>query len=296
MALLRTLIAALLLALPSAFADEPWIIIGHEVITEPTELGDVIVLGEGSLTATGVPEPGLQVSGNIWALGSSEVIFEDSAIRFMSSFHGQYALVAGETARIEIDGCDYRIPNGVQHGLIAAGNAELVVRDTDFGDVQLLTAQTATLTAERLNGHFEVIIQNDSSMALADIPRDPDGGNLWVWVEFPEGSEAVYTPPMPGLVDHWSFPPEGATGIAQRVTVDRCEALLWPMLVREGSSLTLQDIPEDNWIVVGLHLFQSTRVTDLINDTTYEARRAARWSRCATRGWARFSPWVIPES
>jgi hypothetical protein len=273
MARLKLLLAALAFALPVAAADEPWIILGDELITEPTEIGDVILLGEASLTVTGVPEPGLRVSGNIWAVGSSEVVFEDSAIRFMSKFHGQYALVAGENARIEIDGCDYRIPNFVQHGLVVAGQGELVVRDTDFDDAQLITVETASITAERLNGNFEVIVQHDSRMTLADIPRDPGAGSIWVWVEFREGSEAVYTPPMPGMVDHWSFPPQDATGILQTVTVDRCEARLWPMLIREGSRVTLRDIPEDNWTVVGLHLFESTVVSDLINGTMYADRR-----------------------
>jgi hypothetical protein len=171
---------------------------------------------------------------------------------------------------VEVDGCDYRIPSGVQHGLVAVGSAELVVEDTDFGDVQLVTAESASLRAERLNGHFEVIAQNDSQMTLADIPRDLGEGDLWVWVEFPEGSEAVYTPPMPGFVDYWTFPPQDATGIVQTILMERCEARLWPMLVREGSTLTLRDIPEDNWVVVGLHLFERTTVSGLVNDLMYD--------------------------
>jgi hypothetical protein len=273
MALRRALVAAVLLvAAFAAFAaaDDPWIIIDDVVITEPTRIGDVIVLLDGSLTVTGVPEPGLEVEGNLWALGSGEIVLQDSVVQFLSTFHGQYALAAIENARVEVIGCDYRVPNGVQHALVTAGDAELAVADTDFGDVQLIAAHTSHLEAQRLNGRFEVIVQNDAQMVLADIPRDPGSGALWVWVEFPEGSEAAYTPPMPGFVADWSFPPQDSTGIHQTVQLERCEAQLWPMLVREGSRLELRDIPEDNWVVVGLHLFESTEVEELRNQTRYE--------------------------
>ena len=50
-------------------------------------------------------------------------------------------------------------------------------------------------------------------MVLADIPRESGAGSIWVWVEFPAGSEAEYSPPMPGYIESWSFPPVGATGI-----------------------------------------------------------------------------------
>jgi hypothetical protein len=70
-------------------------------------------------------------------------------------------------------------------------------------------------------------------------------------------------------VAEWSFPPEESIGIDQTVQLERCEAMLWPMLVREGSRLELRDIPVDNWIVVGLHLFESTVVEGLRNQTSY---------------------------
>ncbi len=268
-------IALAALAASSVGAEEPWIILGDEVITEPVELGDVIVAGNGSLTIRDVPEPGLRMSGSLWAANSARVTLDSSVIRFLSTFHGQYALAAVENAQVDIVGCDYAVPSGVQHALVAAGNASLVVSDTDFGEGshQLITANNARLDAARLNGNFEVILENDSSMELADIPRDPGLGSIWVWVEFPAGSVAEYTPPMPGFVDSWSFPPPEASGIVQTVTVERCEARLWPMLVREGSVVTLRDIPEDNWVVVGLYLARSTAVSGLINGTLYEDRR-----------------------
>ncbi len=270
-------VPAALIALAAAVAgaagvtaeDQPWIITGPVVLTEPAELGHVIVLSGGSLTVRGLPEPGLQMSGHIWVLGNGWVRLENSVIQFMSVFHGQYSLVGVEDARIDVIGCDYRVPNGVQHVLMVAGNARMRVEDTDFGDVQLLSADNARLEARRLTGNFEVLVQDDSTMALEEIPRLPGEGKIWVWVEFPAGSEAEYSPPMPGLIEHWSFPPPGATGILQTATVDRCDALLWPMLVRENSSVVLRDIAEENWIVVGFHMANDGEVEGLFNDRFY---------------------------
>jgi len=76
---------------------------------------------------------------------------------------------------------------------------------------------------------------------------------------------------MPGFVDHWTFPPPGAEGIVQNIVVERCETLLWPMLVRENSRLTLRDIPEGNWVVVGFHLPNSVVFDDLRNGRTYDS-------------------------
>ncbi len=253
----------------SAIASEPWIITGDVVITEPMDVEDIIVALGGSLTVRDLPEPGLRVTGNLWAVGNASISLENSVIQFMSTYHGQYVLAGIEAASIEVVGCDYRVPNGVQHGLVIGGEAEMVIEDTDFGDVQLVSFDTARLTGRRLNGNFEVIVQDDSTMELADIPDTPDAGRIWVWVEFPNGSVAEYTPPMPGFISHWTFPPPGSVGIEQSVVVERCEAMLWPMLVRENSRLTLRDIPEDNWVVVGLYLPESVTIDGLINGTTY---------------------------
>ena len=249
--------------------DEPWIITDAVVLTEPTELGHVIVLSGGSLTVRDLSEPGLRVSGHIWVLGDGHVRLEGSIIQFMSVFHGQYSLIGAEDARIEVIDCDYRVPNGVQHALMVVGSAEMRVEDTDFGDVQLLSAHTARLEARRLNGNFEVLVQDESTMVVEDIPRVPDEGKIWVWVEFPAGSEAEYSPPMPGFVESWTFPPSNSVGIYQRVTVDRCDTLLWPMLVREDSSVILRDIPEDHWVVVGFHMPNDAEVEGLYNNRFY---------------------------
>jgi hypothetical protein len=250
--------------------DVPWVVTAPTLITEPMHVqGPIIVLTGGSLEVSGVSEPGFQMEGHLWAIGSSEVRLENSVIEFLSSYHGQYSLVAGEQARVEVSDCVYRVPAGVQHALMTAGSAEMLVHDTDFGDVQLLSAESSRLTARRLNGRFEVLVQHDSHMVVEDIPRDVDQGNLWVWVEFGPGSEAVYSPPMPGYVETWTFPPPDSTGILQTVTLSRCETLLWPMLIREDSRLTLRDIPEDHWVVVGLHLFTDAVIRDLHNDQLY---------------------------
>ena len=107
-------------------------------------------------------------------------------------------------------------------------------------------------------------------MELEDIPRDPGEGRIWVWVEFPRGSVAEYTPPLPGFVTSWTFPPTGSVGIEQSVLVERCEAMLWPMLVREDARLTLKDIPEENWVVVGLYLPESVTIDGLINGLDHQ--------------------------
>jgi len=255
-----------------AFAVDPWIITGDVVITEPMEVREIIVALDGSLTVRDVPEPGLQVTGSVFAINDASIRFEDSVIQFMSTYNGQYALAGVESSTIEVVGCDYRVPNGVQHALIIFDEGEMRVEDTDFKDVQLISGGAAHLGARRLNGNFEVLVQESSMMELTDIPRDSGQGRLWVWVEFPGGSVAVYTPPMPGFISDWTFPPPESEGIDQHVVVHRCEAMLWPMLVREDARLTLRDIPEDNWVVVGLYLPESATVDGLINDVSYVSK------------------------
>ena len=265
-------VIAMFVASGPASAADPWVVTTPVALTLPTELGDVVVVSGGVLHISGVAAPGVRLAGNLLAVGTGRVVIEDSVVRIESVFHGQYAVVASDDASLEISGCDYRVTRGVQHGLISAGNAVVDVRDTDFGDVQLIAAETSRFTAERLNGNFEVIVEHDASMELADIPRTADSGELWVWVQFPPGSTAVYTPPMPGFVDTWSFPPPGATGILQRVEMRRCQAKLWPMLVRQGTDLVLRDIPEDNWVVVGLHLPDDAVVEGLLNGAMPDGR------------------------
>ncbi len=262
----RTTLVLLLVVVPvSAPADEPWVITTPVVVTEPAELGEIIVWEGGSLTVVGVPEPGLRLSGHIWVAENGLLQLIDSVIEFKSIYHGQYSLVAADRASVVVDGCTYRVTPGTQHALIAAGDAELRISDSDLTEIQLLTMDRGRLTAERLNGNFEVLLQHGSEMSLRDIPRDPEGGKIWVWVEIQRGSRVVYSPPMPGFVEHWQFPPADAVGITQRVEVERCDTLLWPLLVREDSELTLRDIPSDSWVVVGLHLPSDATISGLYN-------------------------------
>ncbi len=271
MALPRLVVAVFFQLVVFAQADvpDPWIVTGAEVVTEAISVGNVIVAESGSLTVLGVPDPGFRVMGNLWVINNGVVRFESSVIRFLSTYHGEYTLVGTDSASIEVEDCDYRIPSGVQHGLVVSGQARLVVSNTEFGDVQLVAGEQAHLAANRLNGNFEVIIQEDASATLSDIPSEPDHGKLWVWVEFPSGSHAEYSPPLPGFVDSWSFPPPGATGIFQNITMERCETLLWPMLVRPGSDLVLRDIAAENWVVVGFFLPNPQRIVNLTNGETY---------------------------
>lgn len=255
------------LALPVAAPgdDEPWIVTGDVVITEPTTLGHTIVVGEGSITVRDVPDPGVQVEGHLWMIESSELVLERSAIRFLSTYNGQYQLVAVDEAEVQIRDCDYRVPHGVQHGLVTAGDATMTVEDSTFGFAQLVAAERSSMTARRLDGEFEVIVQEAAGMILEDIPHTPGAGHAFVWVEFGPGSEAVYSPPLPGFVDAWTFPPDGSVGIPQTVRLDRVEVLLWPMLVEPSSRLVLRDIPAESWTVVGLHLPNDAHIRGLVN-------------------------------
>jgi len=242
---------------------EPWIITSRVTVTRPMESGDIIVAAGGELIVRNVPEPGFSIAGNLWVVQSGRAELRDSVIQFLSTYHGQYSLAATDDATVLVDGCDYRIPHHVHHGLIVVGNASLTLRDTSFDDVQLLAFEHGRLAARRLDGHFEVILQDAGDITLEDIPRESGEGSLWVWPTFPDGSEAVYSPPLPGLVEEWTFPPPGAAGIQQRCRIVRCQVLLWPMLVEAGSQLTLQDIGRENWVVVGLHLPNQTVIEGL---------------------------------
>jgi len=265
-AVIATIGLVLSIAPGPAVADEPWIVTGLERITSAGELGDVIVVDGGELVIEGVPEPGVRVSGNLWALGTGEIEITGSVVEFANLYHGQYALAGVDDAVLRVADSVYRVTPGVQHGLVVAGDARLEIRDTMFGDVQLVAGGDASIDAARLDGSFEVIVQDAASVSLVDIPRLPGHGRVWVWVEIGRGAVVDWTPPQPGFVDHWTWPPVSSTGIPQTVTMSRCETLLWPMLVREGSDLTLRDVPDDGWVVVGLHLPEDTVVDGLEND------------------------------
>jgi hypothetical protein len=119
-----------------------------------------------------------------------------------------------------------------------------------------------------LNGTFECLLQDDGIMELTDIPWD-QGGNLWVWPTFMPGSKAVYSPPAIGFTPSYQFPPLDASGITQTFSITRCQVALWPLLVHEGSDLTLKDITLDNRVIVGLHLPISLTISGLTNLQTY---------------------------
>lgn len=286
---LLTLLAGWLAVFPVA-AQGLWVIDRPVEVSEPVEVGDVIVVSGGSLTVIGVPEPGFRLAGNLFVLGSGVAQLTDSVVRVMSTFHGEFAVAAGEQGRITVSGCDYQVPSGVQHALLAVGEAHLTVRDTDFGFVQFLAGEHGTIRASRLDGVFEVLVQGEAHMVLEDIPRTPGRGELWVWPEFPAGSRAVYTPPLPGYVERWTFPPEGSVGISQSCTMTRCRARLWPLLVRAGSELTLRDIPPENWVVVGLHMPLSGSVVGLRNGASEDgvigvSDRILRLERASIDTW-----------
>lgn len=252
----------------TAQTPDPWVITGSQTITEPMEVGDVIVIENGSLLVDGVPAPGLVLSGNLWAVDNAVIELRDSVVRFASTYHGQYSLAGVDAAQITVDGCDYRVTDGIQHGLVVGGNASLDIRGSQLSSVQLSAIDTATISASASDGAFEVILQGAAHIELEDIPATPDGGSLWVWVEMPTGSRVTYSPPLPGLVDAWTFPPPDAVGVPSSCELTRCHVSLWPMLVWDGAELELRDIPEASWVVVGLHLPTSTSIRGLRNQLT----------------------------
>jgi hypothetical protein len=183
-----------------------------------------------------------------------------------STYHGQYFVGAMEQGTMTVRRCTYRVPSGVQHAIIALGTGVVTLEDSSFGFNQLLSQGHGRISGRRLNGSFEVIVQDASTMELADVPHDLGEGSLWVWPEFAAGSTASYSPPLPGLVNRWVFPPEQASGILQRITLERCQVKFWPLLVKPGCTLMLHDIAPENWVVVGFHVPTSATITQLANN------------------------------
>ena len=285
------LVAVCLAPAVGASGAEPWIITDTVVVTSPRELGDTIVFDGGVLRIVGVGEPGVSLAGNLMVLGTGRVELADSVVRVLSTYHGQYALAALGHGSIAVTGCDYRVPAGVQHAIFSAEDASVTVTDTTFGFAQLIAAGRSSFRATSLDGRFECIVQDDATMVLEGIPREVGRGELWVWPEFPSGSRARYSPPAPGYIQAWSFPPQGATGIVQRCEVRRCQVAFWPMLVRAGSELVLHDIAAENWVIVGLHMPNAATVADVVNGRRVEegllplSDRTLRLERATVDTW-----------
>jgi hypothetical protein len=146
----NVIVVVILLASAPVVADDPWIIVDDVVISEPTVVGDVIVALNGSLTVTGVPDPGLQVEGNLWAIGSGEILFEDSVIQFMSAYHGQYALAVADLrndtlytdTQLDIGAHDLHLVNASidTWNLYPQGEALVQVRDSHVGEILAIGA------------------------------------------------------------------------------------------------------------------------------------------------------------
>lgn len=264
-------VIALLMAWPGECgADEPWVIDQPVTITTPMEVGPVVVTTGGSLNVMGVPEPGFSLRGNLVVIGSGRLRMQDSVVRVLSEYHGQYNLaVLGQGAAF-INRCDYQVPSRVQHSLTASGKGTLTITDSDFNFVQLAAIKKGTIKAVRLNGTFEAAVQDQARLSLSDIPRDPGLGDVWVWTRFPTNSSATFAPPMIGQVSSWSFPPNGSSGIQSRCTLKRCWVTLWPLLVSDKCDLVIQDVEPENWIIVGLQLPNSATVRGLANGGYFE--------------------------
>jgi len=243
------------------------------------------------LIVSGVGEPGFRISGNLMVEKTGLAEFRNSVVKVMSRYHGQYFLAALNQGRLLIDRCQYEVPNGVQHAIASLDTAQVEIKDTRFGFAQLVPLGRSRITASRLTGDFECVVSDSARLELADIPAQPGAGSIWVWPTFMPGTTAVYSPPLPGYVDHFLFPSANSSGIEQSFQIDRCTVRLWPLLVRENTTLTLADIPEENWVVVGLYLPHSMTITGLTNRLTYDDQilplqdRTLRLSQASIDTW-----------
>ncbi len=275
----------------SSLSAATWTINSRVEVTSPRDVEDVIVTQGGVLIVNGVGEPGFCLSGNLIVEKTGLAEFRNSVIKVMSRYHGQYILAAREQGRLIIDRCQYQVPFGVQHAVASLDTAEVEIKDTTFGFLQLVPLGRSRIKASRLTGDFECVVSESGRLELADIPSRPGAGSLWVWPTFMPGTTAVYSPPLPGYVDHFLFPPADSSGIEQSFLIDRCFVRLWPLLVRENTTLTLADIPEENWTVVGLYLPQSTTVSGLTNRLSYDDQilpledRTLRLTRASIDTW-----------
>jgi hypothetical protein len=284
-------------AAATAWAQNPWVISQPVTVDQPVVVGDVVVVTGGSLTVAGVGEPGFRIAGNLVVVGEGRASFSDSVVELESSYHGEYSLSATDQGSLELARCKVRVTNGVQYAVVAAGNAGVVVRDSDFSSAQLVAAGHGTLDASSLNGQFEVILQDQARVALHDIPRDLGQGDVWIWPTFGAGSRASYSPPLPGFISSWSFPPPGAVGLGESCTIDGCQVRLWPMLVAPGSALELHDIAAENWVVVGLLLPHDASLTGLVDGQEVVAGRLDLPDRSLELEHATIDAWnVYPEA
>ncbi len=87
----------------SAIAAEPWIITGDVVITEPMDVEDIIVALGGSLTVRDLPEPGLRVTGNLWAVGNASISLESWRLEAISRRAGHAVPIADGVSNVEED-------------------------------------------------------------------------------------------------------------------------------------------------------------------------------------------------
>jgi len=247
-----------------------WIINSRVEVTAPRDVEDVLVTEGGQLIVSGVGEPGFRISGNFVVEKTGQAELRDSLIKVMSRFHGQYFLAALNQGRLLIDRCQYEVPYGVQQAIASLDTAQVEIKDTRFGFLQLVPFGRSRITASRLTGSFECVVSDSARLELSDIPAQPGAGTIWVWPTFMPGTTAVYSPPLPGYVNHFVFPPPDSSGIEQSFSIDRCMVQLWPLLVREDTRLTLANIAPENWVVVGLHLPQSATIAGLTNRLSYD--------------------------
>jgi len=68
------------------------------------------------------------------------------------------------------------------------------------------------------------------------------------------------------------------------------------MLVREGSDLTVRDVPPENWVIIGLHLPNSTAISGLFDGATYDTLQLPLSDRRLVLERATVRTWILyPE-
>jgi len=285
--------ATCLLLAASLAPAQDWVIQDRTLsITRPTTHAGTIAILAGGVLDIGAD---FTQAGLVAVFGGGLLRVHDCRFRFSSTYNGQYAIIAVETGRFEIARVQYSA-GGWQSGLIAADDASADIRDSSFllepsGVVQPAMYGRGTITMEDCLGLFEVILMDQGRFAASRIPpaaEDPPLTLLWVWPVFGQGDQAVLTYPPPGVQD-FSFPgPEDHTGFAYALA--SVNIPFWPMLVRPGCDVTVQDNAADRGLIVGLMLYESA-VLSLTNGacpadfTVPLADRSFRVLRSTIRTW-----------
>ena len=251
--------------------DEPWIITEPVVLTEPTDLGHVIVVSGGSLTVRDLPEPGLRMSGHIWAVG-------DGVVRARELGHPVHERLSRSVrARRRRRGADrghrLRLSSSQRGSARPLGRRAMPrwwSRTPTSAMCSSFPPTRRASTARRLTGNFEVLVQDDSTMDARRHPAGPRPGQDLGLGRVPGRFRGRVLAAHARAISRAGLSSrDGATGIVQTATVTGARPFCGPCWCVKGSRVTLRDIPEEHWIVVGFHMPNDADVEGLVNDRFY---------------------------